>query len=274
MEDIRKKTALKKVNREVLMHNMNYKALFKQIGDSEIEYFVSDYCNDETQRKPINKHVERQIAERLKNADDKQKNTNFIIALIYDQGSSDNYTQQKRIKFQTVDLLEKFRMACYDDIKPFKCSDQDRKLQGITNFIISQNIIGSIREHLQRQDIDMATFKESLKNTYCVANKLTDWSITNVTGEEFVIDSHIARVLYRLAVISECEYKGYKTHYYEDVSDKFKEISKGCFDNFGDYKGFAATQYLWFFGKHICKKNNPSCNECKISNCCNGHNQR
>lgn len=222
---------------------MDAKKLFNLIADFKVRYFVTDYCREE-QEKPIKEHVERQIVERLKNASDKQKNTNFIIALIYDQGSNDSYTQGKRIQFQRADLLSEFDVSYYK-IKPFKCNDQDKKLKDITKFIKN---IKSIEKYIKQNDI--VIIKQSINDIYGVGTKLTDWSITNVTGKEYVIDTHIARVLYRLnrlSKVSKDEYKRYKNpSYYEVVSNKFKEISRGYFNDFGDYKGFAATQYLWF----------------------------
>jgi endonuclease III len=246
------------------MKSEKIKEIFNLISNIKIEYFVSDYCR-ETQEKPIKEHVERQITERLKDASDSQKNTNFIIALLYDQNSKDKKTQEIRIKFKGKDLLKELRKPI-PNIPDLRYGSRGKtKLEKLTLFL-KQNNIKYINTYFQQNNI--ATVKEAIDNIYGVGPKLRDWSITNVTGKEYVIDTHIARVLYRLSIVLEDEYKRYKNFsYYEDVRNKFKKISEGCFDGYGYYKGFAATQYLWFFGKHICKKNNPSCNECKINNC-------
>lgn len=260
------------------MNKENIQKLFKKIGQMEVEYFSSDYCVCLTRQK-IKEHVDRQIKERLINASISQKNTNFIIALIYDAGANDNITQQKRVLFRN-DLINKLRFDnISEQLKPFKCRDQDRKLNEIKRFL-NVNKIGSIKTYLDNNNT--GDIRNNIYNIYGVGEKLKDWSITNVTGKELVIDIHIARVLLRTGLaesINTDEHpwksvifgnKNMPSNKYSLLKEKFQNqidevdiLSEYC-----GFKEFMATQYLWFFGKNVCTKTQPMCEECILNKLC------
>lgn len=247
--------------------------LFKKIGQVKVEYFTSDHCACLTLGK-IKEHVDRQIKERFINASVSQKNTNFVIALVYDQASNDDSTQIARIHHLGTDLIQQLR----ENLNTLLNSrfDQSRKIEQIKEFLNDKQI-NSIVDYLSNNEIE--NVRQEIDNIHGVAGKLTDWSITNVTGKELVVDTHIARVLLRTGLHGENidtnqnpwqaiiqGNKGMPSNKYALLKGEFREqINKinevDIPSKYRGFKEFKATQYLWFFGRNICTTKQPRCRE-------------
>jgi len=113
------------------------------------------------------------------------------------------------------------------------------------------------------------TLREYLLSLYGVGPKLANWTITNITGHWFVIDTNIKKVIKRdlrnfieddIEVSAKNADKIFECLFgkYDEKTEKFGKFSTGQFvksfpdfaEEYYQHLPFIVTQYLWFHGRN------------------------
>lgn len=236
------------------------KKIFELIGSVKIDT-----------NKTIEQAVNSEANERLKESDPEKKLGFFLLAFL-DRATNDSMVKEKRNEWKEKGV-ENVKSAisknnfCYDKLR-FKREIKITHKAIIKRLKDFKNTKAFI-EHICSNSQELCEIKG-------VGPKLRDWSITNVTGNEFVVDRHIARVLLRTGIVSGNDFKhdsiwekirrgddknGLSNKQYEKLKEGFSQLN---FDEiFKKYSPFKSTQYLWYFGRNFCKKK-PECTVCKL----------
>lgn len=244
-----------------MMKRIDYANMFNLIGSIKID-------TDKT----IEQAVNDEVNERLKETDPEKKLGFFLLAFL-DRATSDNIVKEKRNCWRRQGV-ENIRQAIsenrfnYDGLRRFK------EGQGIKE--THNEVIGLLENQSTQEFLEYIRHNQNeLLEITGVGPKLRDWSITNVTGKEYVIDRHIARVLLRTGIVNGNEFNqgvwqkirngkdksGLSDTQYKKLKEEFSQINfNKIFDE--PYVPFKATQYLWYFGRNTCKKTKPECACC------------
>lgn len=237
------------------MPNNKTMKIFELIGSIKIDT-----------NKTIEQAVNDEVNERLMETNPEKKLGFFLLAFL-DRATNDNIVKEKRNCWRRQGVGN-IRQAIsgnrfdYDGLR-FKKEIKTTHIKLLEKHQSTGAFLAHICEHPQ----------ELLEITG-VGPKLRDWSITNVTGNEFVIDRHIARVLLRTGIVNSTDFEqgiwqkikkgqdknGLSNKQYKKLKEGFCQLNPELI--FKEYPAFKATQYLWYFGRNICKKNKPECTCC------------
>lgn len=242
---------------------VNNKKLFELIGGVVID-----------KNKTIKEAVNAEVEERLSETRDKPDNQlGFFLLAFLDRATNDSLVKEKRNEWKGKGV-ENVKSAIsknnfrYDRLRFKKEIKITHKaiIKRLKDFKNTKAFI----EHICNNSQELLEIRG-------VGSKLRDWSITNVTGNEFVVDRHIARVLLRTGLVNGNDFKqdsiwgkirkgedknGLSNKQYEKLKEGFSQIN---FDEiFKKYSPFKSTQYLWYFGRNVCTKKKPECTGCKL----------
>lgn len=221
---------------------IDYANMFKLVGSIKID-------TDKT----IEQAVNDEVNERLKETDPEKKLGFFLLAFL-DRATNDNIVKEKRNCWRRQGV-EKIRTAIDNnefDYAGLRFGKETKKTH--------QEIIRLLKKHTSTKAFLAYIYDnpQELLNKQLITGvgpKLRDWSITNIAGNELVIDSHIARVLLKTGIVN-----GLTSNQYKKLKEGFGQIKPKQI--FKEYSAFKATQYLWYFGRNICKKTKPECACC------------
>jgi len=149
------------------------------------------------------------------------------------------------------------------------------KINGGFKALISADSVKQLRSKLSniRAYEDPVGKKALLLAKFLEGRRLADFK--DSADADVPVDNHLSRVAYRLGIV-EINYdfleSGVEVTREEDIRlRELVKISWRIVAKFADLHPFALDDYLWNFGRKICKREAPQCTVCPFKEVCKAH---